>query len=43
MSKLKENEKYDTILLLKNQIKTLDNGINSPWYVNLEKYIFFLN
>lgn len=38
-----ENENYDTILLLKNQIKTLDNGINSPWYVNLEKIYIFLN
>ena len=24
--------------LLKNQIKTLDNGINSPWYVNLNNF-----
>ena len=32
-----ENEKYDTIFLYKSQFKTLDNGINSPWYVDLKK------
>lgn len=34
-----ENEQYDTALLFENQFKKLDNGINSPWKVNVDKLI----
>ena len=34
-----ENEQYDTALLFENQFKKLDNGINSPWKVNIDKLI----
>ena len=32
-----QDESYKQILLKRNQFKTLDNGINSPWLVDIDK------
>jgi hypothetical protein len=32
-------EQYDKILLYKEQFKTLDNGINSPWKIDINKLL----
>lgn len=32
-----QDESYQKILLKRNQFKTLDNGINSPWLVDIDK------
>jgi hypothetical protein len=34
-----ENEVYETIFLEKTQFKQLDNGINSPWKLDLNLLI----
>ena len=34
-----ENDKYEKIYLKEEQFKKLDNGINSPWNVNMKEFI----
>jgi len=38
-----EGEEYETIMLNKNEFKTLDNGLNSPWEVNINLLLSILN
>lgn len=34
---LSANDTFDEIIITKNDFKTLDNGINSPWKINVDK------
>jgi len=34
-----ENDKYENIYLKEEQFKKIDNGINSPWNVNMKEFI----
>lgn len=39
---LNKNDTFEELIITRNEFKTLDNGINSPWYVDIDKLIDYL-